>query len=83
MQNSLILLSLTLSSARVWGYIRDDCFCGVGNTEARRITNGVVTTAFKYPWMVVLLSAHNKAFCGGTLISDSHVTNIQHHKQLL
>lgn len=73
MQISLIILSLTLASARVWGHIRDDCVCGVPNREARRITNGVVTTAFQYPWMVLLLSSHKKAFCGGALISDSHV----------
>lgn len=57
----LFFLSLT----QVYGYIRDDCFCGIANYEGRRITNGAVSKPFQYPWMVVLIDGNKKPYCGG------------------
>lgn len=74
MQKSFSVLILIFTTARVNGYLRSDCVCGVVNTESRRITNGVVVMPFKYPWMVAIFNAHKKAYCGGSLISDRHVT---------
>lgn len=73
MKTSLIVLSLTLRLASVYGFTRYDCVCGVSNAEGRRITNGVVSKPFKYPWMVPLFTAKHMAHCGGTLITDQHV----------
>ena len=75
MLNLFSVLILILTTARVCGYLRDDCFCGVANAESRRITNGAAVSPFRYPWMVAIFNAHKKAFCGGSLISDRHVTN--------
>lgn len=63
--------------ARVSGFVRDDCVCGVANTDARRIIKGTVTKPSKYPWMVALYSTHQKAYCGGALISDKHVKRVR------
>lgn len=74
MRNLLIVLSLTVSLAPAIAYVRDDCYCGISNAEGRRITKGIVTKPFKYPWMVPLFNSHKKAYCGAALISDRHVT---------
>lgn len=76
MLKPLLVLVLSLSISSVCGYLRSDCSCGVGNAESRRITNGVVAKPFQYPWMVAIFNAHNKAYCGGSLISDKHVNLI-------
>lgn len=73
MKISIVALSLILTLARVCGFVRDDCHCGIAITEGRRITKGVLTKPFKYPWMVALFNSHKKAFCGAALISDRHV----------
>lgn len=57
-------------------YIRDDCECGLINTDTRRISNGVEVESLKYQWMVALFNAHDKPHCGGALISDIHVSVI-------
>lgn len=76
MQLILIVLLLTFLFAR--GYIRDDCYCGISNSDSRRITMGVQTKPFKYPWMVLMFSSHNKPYCGGALVSDSLVLSAAH-----
>lgn len=70
------VLILIFTTAHVCGYLREDCVCGVANTESRRITNGNVVKPFRYPWMVAIFNAHKKAFCGGSLISDRHVIKL-------
>lgn len=76
MQLILIVLLLTFLFAR--GFIRDDCYCGISNSDSRRITMGVQTKPFKYPWMVLMFSSHNKPYCGGALVSDSLVLSAAH-----
>lgn len=73
MRNPVLTLSFTLFLVRAGGFVRNDCFCGIGNDEGRRITKGVITEPWKYPWMVLILTKYNKAYCGGALISDRHV----------
>jgi secreted trypsin-like serine protease len=70
----MIALLFSITLARVCGEVRDDCFCGVANYEGRRITNGDVTKPWKYPWMVTMLDKNERAYCGGSLISDRHVS---------
>ena len=68
-----LLIALFFSVTIVYGDIRDDCFCGVANYEGRRITKGTVSMPWKYPWMVSLIDSNQRAYCGGSLISDRHV----------
>jgi secreted trypsin-like serine protease len=73
----IVLTSLSAFS-RVSGKLRDDCLCGVANTESRRITNGVELKTLKYPWMVRILNQHHKVFCGGALVSDQLILTASH-----
>lgn len=72
----IIAVSMSFALARVSGFVRDDCVCGVANTDSRRIIKGTVTEPSKYPWMVALYSTHRKAYCGGALVSDKHVKRV-------
>lgn len=69
----LILLILFTLVQNILSYVRDDCVCGVVTSDTRRIINGVEAEPLKYQWMVALFNAHEKAHCGGALISDMHV----------
>lgn len=72
----IIAVLMSFALARVSGFVRDDCVCGVANTDSRRIIKGTVTEPSKYPWMVALYSTEKKAYCGGALISDKHVKRV-------
>jgi len=56
----------------------ENCQCGVKNS-GNRIVGGVETEANEYPWQVALVSSSgSRPFCGGTLISCSHVLTAAH-----
>merc|ERR1719348_2637819 len=51
----------------------EKCNCGIPN-RSNRIVGGVETETNEYPWQVALVSSGgSRPFCGGTLISCSHV----------
>lgn len=52
--------------------------CGISNKSSRRIINGKDTIPHTYPWMLVLYTANNQAYCGASLISDRHVITAGH-----
>merc|ERR1712127_790240 len=56
------------------------CQCGVkGGAANGRIVGGQATEANEYPWQVGLVSRNGKTpFCGGTLISSTHVLTAAH-----
>lgn len=70
---NFFLLFLFALNKVVVCYVREDCVCGHVTSDTRRIINGVETEPLKYQWMVALFNAHDKAHCGGALISDMHV----------
>jgi len=54
------------------------CNCGISN-KSNRIVGGVTTEANEYPWQVALFSpTDSRPFCGGTLISNTHVLTAAH-----
>jgi len=54
------------------------CNCGIPN-RSNRIVGGVATEANEYPWQVALVSSSgSRPFCGGTLISNTHVLTAAH-----
>merc|ERR1712198_517754 len=56
----------------------EKCNCGIPN-RSNRIVGGVVTETNEYPWQVALVSSGgSRPFCGGTLISCSHVLTAAH-----
>lgn len=73
-----VLFHLLLHLEAAFSYSRNDCICGEANAEGRRIIMGIETNPWKYPWMVALFSRHDKAYCGGALISDKHVLTAAH-----
>lgn len=75
MHLSMTALFLSIAIAIIQGDVRDDCFCGVANYEGRRITRGNLSKPFQYPWMIILINVNEQPYCGGSLISDRHVSN--------
>merc|ERR1712240_666348 len=56
----------------------EKCNCGIPN-RSNRIVGGVETETNEYPWQVALVSSGgSRPFCGGTLISCSHVLTAAH-----
>merc|ERR1719423_589765 len=56
----------------------EKCSCGIPN-RSNRIVGGVETETNEYPWQVALVSSGgSRPFCGGTLISCSHVLTAAH-----
>jgi len=56
----------------------EGCECGVPN-RSNRIVGGVETETNEYPWQVALVSSSgSRPFCGGTLISSTHVLTAAH-----
>jgi len=56
----------------------DSCNCGIPN-RSNRIIGGVETEKNEYPWQVALVSSKGShPYCGGTLISNSHVLTAAH-----
>lgn len=70
----MIALFFSITLARIYGEVRDDCFCGVANYEGRRITKGSISKPWKFPWMIILIDGNQRSYCGASLISDRHVT---------
>jgi len=59
-------------------HLNDSCNCGIPN-RSNRIVGGVETEANEYPWQVALVSSTGSfPFCGGTLISNTHVLTAAH-----
>merc|ERR1719412_1871450 len=56
------------------------CQCGVKGGQANgRIVGGQETEVHEYPWQVGLVSRNGRTpFCGGTLISSTHVLTAAH-----
>merc|ERR1719273_377673 len=56
------------------------CQCGVKGGQANgRIVGGKETEVHEYPWQVGLVSRNGRTpFCGGTLISSTHVLTAAH-----
>merc|ERR1719458_476167 len=59
------------------------CQCGVkGGAANGRIVGGQETEQHEYPWQVGLVSRNGRSpFCGGTLISSTHVLTAAHCTQ--
>jgi len=59
---------------------QETCQCGVkGNDSNSRIVGGHETKEHEYPWQVGLVYGDGQPpFCGGTLISDTHVLTAAH-----
>merc|ERR1719458_1120212 len=59
------------------------CQCGVkGGAANGRIVGGQETELHEYPWQVGLVSRNGRSpFCGGTLISSTHVLTAAHCTQ--
>merc|ERR1719504_606037 len=59
------------------------CQCGVkGGAANGRIVGGQETEEHEYPWQVGLVTANGRSpFCGGTLISSTHVLTAAHCTQ--
>jgi len=56
----------------------EGCECGIPN-RSNRIVGGVETETNEYPWQVALVSSSgSRPFCGGTLISSTHVLTAAH-----
>merc|ERR1712088_170932 len=55
------------------------CQCGVKGDASGRIVGGETTQAHEYPWQVGLVTRNGRTpFCGGTLISSTHVLTAAH-----
>nr|ATU82470.1 venom S1 protease 4 [Lethocerus distinctifemur] len=54
------------------------CQCGWANKNPQRIVGGQVTKVNEYPFMVALLTGQYMQFCGGSLITMSHVLTAAH-----
>lgn len=58
--------------------------CGLSTRQIGKITGGRRSEPGDWPWMVALVSnMANKAFCGGTLITDRHVLTAAHCLSML
>jgi len=55
------------------------CQCGVKGDASGRIVGGETTQPHEYPWQVGLVTRNGRTpFCGGTLISSTHVLTAAH-----